>query len=414
MTAVDPSLREVFLGRQPVLDRQQGLAGYELLISTAGSDAGSQFAQTADLVCNAFGELGLARALAGCRAFLPVDADFLEADTLELLPRDSVVLQLDCALVADATVLERCRKLRSDGYEFCLTGMTGVDESKLAPLEIASFLKVELSSIEPARLNALALELKTTRKPLIIGGIATREQMELCTLIGADFFQGYYFAQPDFVAGRTLNPSIQTIFRLIGQLAADAEIEDLESILRGEPALVVSLLRLTNSVGDGARMRITSIRHAISVLGRRQLRRWLQLLLFRQGGEDGMGRNPLMQYAALRGRFMELLAAHLHAGNKTLHDPAFITGLMSVLPAALGMSMREILEQMAVDDVVRLALLYQDGQLGKLLAIVDAYDANDPDKVMELLSGHAAVALGDLGELLARSLEWVQSLDESN
>jgi EAL and modified HD-GYP domain-containing signal transduction protein len=170
-------------------------------------------------------------------------------------------------------------------------------------------------------------------------------------------------------------------------------------------------LRLTNSVGVGARTRITSVRHAITVLGRRQLQRWLQLLMFSHGPSVDLAHNPLLQLAALRGRFMELLVEKLLPAEKELRDPAFLTGLMSVVPAALGMSMTDVLAQIAVSSDVRLALARREGPLGQLFALTERYDDNDIAGTRDLLAAYgAAGTVGLLGEILAESLVWVQQI----
>ncbi len=407
-TSENTSLQTVFLAREPVLDKHQLLAGYELFFSdpTTGTSGES----SADLVSKAFAELSLGQALSGCRAFVCLDAATLDDAHVAQLPSNLVVLQLKAASLADPIVLARVQELKAAGHVFCFAEFTPGVSFGLPVLELASYLKFSLKDVPTDALQALTSDLRAARRPLVAKGVDTQAQMELCALLGVELFQGYYFTQPDLQEGRVLDPSIQAIFRLIGQLAADAEIEDLEAVLRTEPALVVNLLHLTNSVGVGARSRIVSIRQAITVLGRRQLMRWLQLLLFRTKDRGEVGDNPLMQYAALRGRFMEILATRLHPGNSRLLDPAFITGLLSVLPAALGISMREILAQLPVDDAVQLALLHKEGELGGLLGLLDAYDANDSADVITRLQGFPGSQTGLLAEVLVESLSWVQTL----
>jgi EAL and modified HD-GYP domain-containing signal transduction protein len=122
-----------------------------------------------------------------------------------------------------------------------------------------------------------------------------------------------------------------------------------------------------------------------------------------------------MQYAALRGRFMELLIDRLHRDRRDLRDAAFITGLMSVMPAALGMSMTDILTQIAVDNDVRLALSRREGTLGHLLVVLDRYDANDIPGLIDALARYGGeVHMGLLVEILTEAMAWVQQLDESN
>ena len=410
-------LREVFIGRQPILDKDQGLAGYELLFRATEENSAlvdspaAATAATADVVCKAFAELGLANVFGQTRAFINVDAAFLASDLVELLPKDIVVLEIDVAAFGDESLLPRCQELKAKGYAFSVTGITDVGDRIWPLVDLATWLKIKVDALAGDQLQTSARALATTRRTLIAAQIESQAQMELCRLLGFHLFQGYYFAKPVIVEGRKLEASTQGLLRLIKLLAEDADQARLDAAFRTEPALVINLLRLTNSVGVGARTRITSVRHALTTLGRRQLQRWLQLLLFSHGADADVAHNPLLQLAALRGRFMELLAERLHPELRDLRDPAFITGLMSVIPAALGMSMTDVLAQIAVGNDVRLALAHREGTLGKLLALTERYDDNDIAGTRALLGSYGgAGTLGLLGEILAEALAWVQQL----
>ena len=417
VTARNDSLREVFLGREPILDKDQALVGYELVFrdGTLGRDASDPRSVTAELVCAAFAQLGLPNVFGRVRAFISVDGEFLAEDSVELLPADTVVFVVDAQDMQQTATAERCRDLKRKAYQFAISNPGAVDAQLRPLLELATYIRVDIRKLPPDQMQHVTSELKTTRRTLIACGVETQPQLELCSLLGFGLFQGYYFAKPDVVEGRTLDTSSRTIFRLLQILASDAEIDEIEKPFRAEPALVANMLRLTNSVGIGARTRISSVRHAITVLGRKQLQRWLQLLLFSAGGRGDLHRNPLMKYAALRAHFMELLIERLHRERRELRDPAFITGLMSVMPAALGMSMTDMLAQIAVDNDVRLALSRREGILGHMLNIVDRYDANDIVGLQAALARYGnGIHLGLLVEVLAESIAWVEQLDTEN
>ena len=410
-------LREVFIGRQPILDKDQGLAGYELLFRASTENSArvdsvtAATMATADVVCKAFAELGLANVLGQARAFINVDALFLESDLVELLPKDTVVLEIDVAAFADASLLPRCQDLKSKGYAFSVSGVTDVGDQLWPLVDLATWLKINIDSLPGDRLQTAARALGTTRRTLIAAHVESQTQMELCRLLGFHLFQGYYFAKPAIVEGRKLDASTQGLLRLIKLVAEEADPARLDAAFRTEPALVINLLRLTNSVGVGARARITSVRHAIVLLGQRQLQRWLQLLLFSRGRDVDLAHNPLLQLAALRGRFMELLVDKLHPQQKDQRDAAFLTGLMSIVPAALGMTMTDVLAQIAVGNAVRIALTQRTGMLGQLLALIERYDDNDIVGTQALLGPYgAAGTLGLLGEILGEALRWVQQL----
>ena len=416
-TQTRDQLREVFIGRQPILDRDQGLVGYELLFCpAAGSSAGIDSATagklaTADVVCKAFAELGLANVFGSGRAFINVNAMFLETDLVELLPKDIVALEIDVADFVEESLLPRCLELKAKGYAFSLSGVTAADDCFWPLVDLATWIKINIDGLAGNHLQTLARALGTTRRTLIAARVESQSQMELCRLLGFHLFQGYYFARPVIVEGRKLEASTRGLLRLIKLVAEDADQHLLDEAFHTEPALVINLMRLTNSVGAGARERITSVRHAITVLGRHQLQRWLQLLLFSSNTNVDLAHNPLLQLAALRGHFMELLVERLHPGQADLRDPAFITGLMSVVPAALGMSVADVLAQIAVGNDVRLALTQRQGPLGQLFELMQRYDDNDIAGTRALLAPYgAAGTLGLLGEILAGALTWVQEL----
>ncbi len=410
--ATDP-LRDIFLGRQPVLNRNEVLIGYELLFRATGEDAltrESSSAVSSELVCSAFAELSLPDVLGRVRTFINVNPHFLDNDAIELLPKHMVVFALDAATLDDPSVLERCRELKAAGYNFSITNIRDAASVQNGKADFASYLKVNLKDLPPQQIQSVASDLKTTRMCLIAGDVETQTQLEFCSLIGFELFQGYYFAKPSLVEGRSLDPSTLGVFKIIQLLAADAETPELEEAFRKEPALVINLMRLTNSVGVGARSRVTSVRQAIATIGRRQLQRWLQLLVLSRSGEPDVNRNPRMQYAALRARFMELLAERLYPKEHSLPDLAFIAGLMSLIPGALGMKMTDILDKIGLPDEVRLALLSGDGHLGHVLKLTECYDANNVEEVQALLPQGLGVGL--LGEILGQALSWVEQLDE--
>lgn len=415
-------LREIFIGRQPILDKNQGLMGYELLFRASahnaaevGTTAAAATRATADVVCKAFAELGLANVFGNVRAFINVDSDFLCGDLIELLPANIVALEIDMAAIDSPALLARCQTLKSQGYEFSISGIGDIDNRLWPLVELATWLKVDIDSMDGTKLQTVARTLSTARRQLIAAHVESQTQLQLCSLLGFQFFQGYYFAKPAIVEGRKLDASTQGLLRLIKLIATEAELAQLEAAFRTEPALVINLLHLTNSVAAASRTRVTSVRNAITVVGRRQLQRWLQLLLFSRGAQLDIAHNPLMQLAALRGRFLELLAERLHPAEIGLRDPAFITGLMSVVPAALGMTMTEVLTQIAVDNEVRLALSHKGGSLGRLLALTEHYDDNDIVGARHLLDTYGGTAHpGLLGEVLTAALTWVQQLDSEH
>lgn len=182
---VSEPLPETFLGRQPILDRQQATIGYELLFrATARNEAEiiSATAATADVVCKAFAEIGLANALGDQRAFVNIDEDFLCDDAVELLPQQTVTLELNEATLSERTV-QRALQLMTEGYEFCLSGITTVDDPWCQALSLASWIKIAADMPENA-LGALIKRMAGSKCKLIASRVETPEDFRRCHQLG--------------------------------------------------------------------------------------------------------------------------------------------------------------------------------------------------------------------------------------
>ncbi len=386
-------LKNAFLFRQPILDRQQELAGYQLSLRRSDDLADERsVSRDAAALCAAYAELGMQSALGNARAFIGIDADYLRQEAIELLPASGVAIELNVVSVPDRVTLTRCQNLRERGYSLVLTDYRGIDDRSRPLLPMVEVIKIDVNAADPEQLQNFAGSLRKLPIKLLAQGVGSREQMERCRNLGFELFQGRYFAQAEIVSGRRLSASQAALIRLVNLVGRDVDTAVIEDAFKHEPALTLNLLRVVNSVGcRGSRLAqpVTTLRHAITLFGRRQLQRWLSLLLLAPGSDGGdPARSPLLQVAALRGRMMELLIEHGPSGDhRKLADLAFITGILSMMPVALGLPIAEILEQIAVERDVRLALSEHRGVLGTLLALLESFDNDDAAGCDRLLSG---------------------------
>ena len=398
---------DLYLGRQPILDERHQVVAYELLFRNGDGNV-AQFADgeraTATVIANAFTELGVAGALGSCRGFINVDENFLFSDMLELLPRESVVLEILETVPHTPAVIERCQALHAAGFTLALDDVidSGCPPELLALIEV---IKVDLPALSDAGLRDLAARLRPLGKRLLAEKVDTRAQMEVCRELGFTLFQGYYFARPTIIAGKKLSHSQVTLMRLMSLLINDADSSALEAVLKPEPGLTVNLLKMTNSVGAGLSFRVTSLRHAITILGRRQLQRWLQLLMF-TAADHGDAGNPLLLLAATRGRLMELLAGELGQGGPGLGDDAFMTGIMSLMPAVIGQAIEEIVAPLPLTTAVRDALCAGSGQLGDLLRLAESCESEDFPVQAALLARIPGLTPAMLSRAQTSALQW--------
>ena len=385
-------LKNAFLFRQPILDRQQELAGYQLSLRRSDELADERsVSRDAAALCAAYAELGMQSALGNARAFIGIDADYLRQEAIELLPASGVAIELNVVSVPDRVTLTRCQSLRERGYSLVLTDYRGIDDRSRPLLPMVEVIKIDVHAADPEQLQNFAGSLRKLPIKLLAQGVGSREQMERCRNLGFELFQGRYFAQAEIVSGRRLSAPQAALIRLVNLVGRDVDTAVIEDAFKHEPALTLNLLRVVNSVGcRGSRLAqpVTTLRHAITLFGRRQLQRWLSLLLLAPGSDADPARSPLLQVAALRGRMMELLIELGPPGeHRKLADLAFITGILSMMPVALGLPIAEILAQIAVERDVQLALSERRGVLGTLLALLECFDNDDAPGCDRLLAG---------------------------
>ena len=405
---------QIFFGRQPILDRKQQLFAYKLFfrdgLPATGNraDVTDPTQATATVIANAFTELACNNALGPYRSFISIDHELLFSDLIEALPPQLVALEILETVAPTAEVVARCQQLHERHQTLVINGI--LDEHYRPLLALADIVKVDIMKMDDQRLGLLVPQLKAFGHKLLAEKVESAEQFAYCQGFGFDLFQGYYFARPTIIVGKKLNPSQLALVRLLGLVLEDAETSAIENAFKLEPGLTVNMLRLTNSVSCGLTTKITSLRHAITILGRRQLQRWLQLLIYSGGATQGI--DPLLQLAATRGRLMELLADRTHARNREFSDQAFMVGIISLMPALLGTEMADLLEQLPVAQRVKQALTGYGGAHGPLLQLVEATEQTDPLVLEEALSHHPAINADILGDCLALALAWANNLGQ--
>ncbi len=406
---VDSDGQEIFLGRQSIVDRGQNLRAFELLFRSSRqnrAEVGSATVATATVINYALNELGLESVLGSYRGFINLDADMLMSETIELLPRRKVVLEILETVEPTPEIVERCRYLRDSGYTLAMDDFVHYDEALLPLLDLTHIVKVDLQLLDRERLAETTDRLRRFNVQMLAEKVRNIEQFKYCLDLGFDLFQGYYFAKPEIIAGKRLSSSEMVVMRVLGMLMSDADTAEIENVFKQDLGLSINMLRLVNSVATGAGSKVTSLASALIVLGRRQVQRWLQLLLFAQLSPCREFPSPLLQLAATRGKFLELMAS----GNKTFEDNAFMTGIMSLIDALLSMSLVEIIGGLPIAEEVRDALLQRSGRLGQMLILAETLEGNDAAAMSAAIAAIPGCTAAQTNCAQMRAMSWANTI----
>jgi len=401
-----PYANQFFLARQPILNRNQRLVAYELLYRNAevheahitdGAHA------TASVIAHA-SELGMEQVVGDQLAFVNVDTTGLMSDFIHFLPNDKVILEVLESVEPTPAVLDRLQELKEAGYKFALDDVASENEAVTALRPLMDVIKVDIQQIQPGGLPALARTLRNPNQKLLAEKVETVEEFRECMDLGFEYFQGYYFARPVILSGKKIAPSQLSIMKLLDLLNSDADQREVERSVKHDPLISLNLLRLVNTPAVGARFRINSVGHALIVLGRRQLQRWLQILLYVKGSEFD---SPLLQMATTRGKTMELVMAQVRPGEKVASDIGFTVGIMSLMDALFSVRMGEILDAVNVLDEVRDALLHRAGDYGSALRLIELIERAQEGAELTGLLHKLELAPSALYALQCEAFEWV-------
>lgn len=408
-----PQAQEVFLGLQLILDKRQRLVAYELLFRSSELNAAhilDNTQATAQVINYAFGHLEIGEALAGYECFINVGKALVMSDAIEILSQQRVTLELLETVVVDLALIERCRELKKIGFNLALDDY--VNDSAFDPLlEIVDIIKVDITQQDWPDTLDIVDKLRNYPVKLLAEKVESHEEYLQCAEAGFDLFQGYYFARPHLVIGRRTPPYQAVMLKLLGLILTDAPDHEIEQVLKQDAGLSLKLLRLVNSVSMGLKTKISSFSQAIKIVGRRQMQRWLQLLLYTPQQDGGAGYSPLLQLVARRGKLMELLAQHHKENDRDFHDRAFMTGILSLLDALLDRPLIEVIDLVNPADQIADALLHKTGNLGGLLALAEMTELGQFDHAGAILE-NLGLAVKDLMGAQVEALRWSNGIVE--
>jgi EAL and modified HD-GYP domain-containing signal transduction protein len=403
-----------FLARQPILNRDQRLVAYELLFRNAHCDSADvvdDAAATATVIAHA-SELGMEQVVGQQLAYINVDTVALMSDFIRFLPNSKVILEILETVKATPEVLARVRELKAAGFKFALDDVVSASEDvqKLAPL--VDVIKVDIQHMPSDALTTLALLLSGSKQKLLAEKVETLAQFKHCLELGFEFFQGYYFARPVILSGKKIAPSELAILHLLDLINAEADNVELERCIKHDALISLNLLRLVNTPAVGARVRIDTLGQALMVLGRRQLQRWLQILLYVKPGTAQQFTSPLLQLATTRGKLLELMTEKLRPGQRNCADVGFTVGIMSLMDALFSMQMSDVVSSVKVQSEVRDALLFRHGDYGSMLNLVERVEnAECGPELVAILKG-LRLSAADLNAIQIAAFEWVSDYVE--
>ena len=288
------------------------------------------------------------------------DPDVLTPGLLALLPAARIIFCTSSH--ACATQEGAWQRLAGEGYRILIDGAPDVSPAWACGWTFDAF---DACATPASACSALP-------GPHLARNVDSAAHLLAWRAAGFAWASGRYPLFPSERGSKSDGTTRKRLLVLLVLLARDADSRELEILIKQDPALSYHLLKLVNSASFALGAPINSFGQAINLMGRRQLQRWLQLLLYARGPDDA-ALHPLLPMAALRGAQMEALCRS-GGGDLDQQDRAFMVGIFSLLDVLLQMPMQDIVGALSLRIDVAMALQQRSGALGQMLALVESFD----------------------------------------
>jgi EAL and modified HD-GYP domain-containing signal transduction protein len=404
-SAAKPAQLVRYVARQPILTQDEKVFGYELLFRDGvdeyfhnpDADAASRGTLDTSLL------MGLDVLCDGRRAFINCTRDILLKDYITLLPKEQATVEVLETVPVDDLVIAACQRLKGAGFIIALDDF-GVNDPREPLTKVADIIKVDFRTTKPEEYTAMVKRYASKQCKMLAEKVETQEEFASAKQAGFTYFQGYFFRRPELMQAREIPASRVNYLRLL-QVISKPELEpqELENAIKGEAALCYRLLRYLNSAAFGFRNEIKSIRHALAILGEREVRRWLRLVATLSASE---GRpSDLVLSALVRARFCELLGSTVKHGDSDL----FLVGLFSLMDAILEVPMGLVLEGISLDAETKAVLLGQQCSLTPIRDLMVAQEAGDWKGVIDA-NTHLHLPENLIADNYWKAMQWAREV----
>lgn len=397
----------VFLARQPIFDQEMNVYAYELLYRSGDHsmlDDGNQM--TGEVIYNTIINFGLDQVLNGRRAFVNFTKDTIVNDLPKLFSNDTLTVEILEDVKPDQEFIDQCSRLKSEGYTLALDDFV-LDYEYEEIVDIVDIIKVDFLLTSRVERKQIVDKHKHRNIKFLAEKVESQEEFDEAVSMGYDYFQGYFFSKPVLVTGTEIKAFNATYALMLKELSEDEPNFDvLENIVKQDYSITFTLLKLVNSAAFYSRNRITSVKQALTMLGLKELRRWISFLMIKESAKDKP--DELVRMSLIRGRMLESVLKRTVLKRRA--SEGFLLGLFSLIDVILNRKMEDLVLDLPLEADVIDALYEKEGIFNDILTVIKQYEKGVwffQDSPLERLG----MDLEIFADAYVESLEWVSKIE---
>jgi EAL and modified HD-GYP domain-containing signal transduction protein len=406
----------IFVGRQPILDTEGRIFGYELLYRNSEKNSFPDIdpeQATIQLLINTFLSIGVDQISGNSKSFINFSGELLIKDIFSSLKPEYVVIEILEDVEITPTLISKIREIKQDGFQLALDDFIMQDQYSLHTelFELIDYVKVDFLALDEKGRSAIERFMKQyPHIQMVAEKIETEEQFQIAKKSRYDLFQGYFFAKPEIIKGVDIPVNLNLHMQIINKLNEnEPDIDEIANLILQDISLTYKLLRYINTMNVNIPKSVGSVKQAIVLIGFRELRKWMRILMLKDMGDhSSSGRiKALVSFSMSRAKMCELVAVRTGYPNGDEH---FFVGLFSLLDVIMKRSWDDILPMFPFSEEVAETLKGKKTDMShylKLAIATERFDLENIEKIGKLFD----VSKEEIAAFSNKANQWARTLE---
>lgn len=398
---------DIFIARQGIYDKNGKVVAYELLYRNSMENSYNPLIEdevSTYKVIENISSFGLDILTNKKRAFVNFSEALIMKDIATLLPKENVVIEVLETVNPSEEIINKLLSLKDLGYYIALDDVVEV-EHIVKFIGVIDIVKVDFRLATSEARKKIAYICNKYNIDMLAEKVETSEELNEAKGLGYIYFQGYYYSKPSIFLGKDIAVKNTSIFILLVELIKENyDIDKVEYIMKTDVALTYKFLKFINSSYFNFLQEIKSIRQAIILIGRAELRKWLSILTVVEMSSINDGYANII---IIRAKFCEEIANII---SPNYAPQAFMVGLFSNMHQMIEKNIDYVVKELPLNSEIKNALLGEQNILKDILDLALAYENVDSDKITEMRK-KMSINEDLLWRIYSKSIEWCSNID---
>lgn len=395
---------DIFVARQPIFNRDNEIVAYELLyrnsLKNFFDESVNSSKATAILITNSYINIGMENLIEDKIGFINFDQTLINNEIPKLLNKDKVVIEVLETVIPDRKIMSNLINLKREGYTLALDDFT-LEYQYMKTVPLYDIIKVDFIQTGLSGAEEIIKRFSNGKNKFLAEKVETAEEYNKAYELGYDYFQGYFFSKPQVVKSKSTSGIKYQYLRIKEEMQKEEpDFGEIERIIESDVDMSYKILKLVNTFSLTSE--VSSIRHAISILGLKEIDKWLNFIMLQNFTKEKP--SELVKMSVIRSKFAELIA--MNSDKRNQRYQASLIGLFSLIDAILGKTKEEVLSEIPMtEDVKKAIMLDKSSTLYPIMDIILSYEEAEWDKIDEI-SKEIQLDVNKVPELYLQAIKW--------